>query len=176
MPAVKPQVDLHVPKPASPPPPAAARGSPTASPAPVSLRNRSSEQSLLITTSLFGSPGMPYSACFSAVPQRIYIYSSNSRRCREYIARRVACDGSDIGAALRSSLESRFDLVDAEEKLEDAIMSLQSQLLSVRKRRRAQDARARELLGYGVASQEEVLTSSGPTISVIPSSLDLSVG
>src|SRR4051812_5841766 len=89
------------------------------------IRNRSTEQSLLATTLLFGSEGMPYSACFNL--SRPYVYSDSSSRCGEYISRKIAYDGNDVGRALSASLESRFDLADKEDRLTDAIISLQTE-------------------------------------------------
>ncbi|KAM7217623.1 hypothetical protein V8F06_007007 [Rhypophila decipiens] len=117
------------------------------------IRNRSTSQALLIATSLFGTEGMPCSACFNAnlvTPgSRVCVYSSASRRCGECMKRKVFCDGNDVGPALSASLDARFNMVEEEEKLEDEIISLQSKLLTLRRRRRAQEARARELLGRG---------------------------
>ncbi|KAM7182614.1 hypothetical protein V8F33_014173 [Rhypophila sp. PSN 637] len=123
------------------------------------IRNRSTAQALLVATSLFGAKGMPCSACFNAnlvTPgSRVCVYSSASRRCGECMKRKVYCDGNDVGPALSASLDARFDMVEEEEKLEDEIISLQSKLLALHRRRRAQESRACALLSRGALSQEE---------------------
>ncbi|KAK3391311.1 hypothetical protein B0H63DRAFT_467717 [Podospora didyma] len=108
---------------------------------------------------------MPCSNCYRL--GRECIVAANSRRCKECIDQKVSYNGSDFAAALARNMEEEKKLEEREEELTDKLISVQGEIISVRRRRKVLRTRGKELFGRGMVDfeKENPPTSAPPAQS-----------